>query len=134
MLKSLITSNLTIPYGLEIIRIISGAIIFSFGLEILDPENMDGYTTWLTDVGMPFPKLMAYIGKISELIGGICFMLGCFTRIAAIPLVITMFVITFIMSEGHIRSDTFYLLMIFASFFFWGSGKISIDQLLKNKF
>ncbi len=126
-------SNRIFYTGLDIIRIISGGVIFSFGLEIMMPEKMLGYTEWLIDIGMPFPKIMVYVGKLSEIICGLFLAVGFLTRLACIPLIITMFVVTFIMLDGKIRVETFYLLLIFACFFFTGSGKLSVDYLLKKK-
>lgn len=123
----------TFHWGLDIIRIISGGIIISFGLEIMNPEQISGYIEWLTDIGIPFPKVMTYIGKFSEIICGLFLVVGFFTRFSCIPLMITMFVVTFIMLDGKIKTDSFYLFLIFACFFFIGSGKISIDYLIKRK-
>lgn len=122
-----------LPAGLDIIRIISGGIIVSFGLEVLDPEQINGYRQWLSEVGMPFPGIMVYVGKLAELICGCGLAIGLFTRLCSIPLMITMCVINFVMLEGDIRTDSFYLLLIFASFFFAGSGKISVDYLLAKR-
>jgi len=133
MIKKLLKSNNTLPIGLDIIRAISGGIIFSFGLEIFNSEQMTGYTEWLTAVGMPLPDIMAYIGKLSELIFGCCLTIGLLTRFSTIPLMITMCVINFIMLDGNPLSQPFYLLLIFASFFFLGSGKISIDFLIDKR-
>lgn len=133
MLKKLFESNKMLPIGLDIIRILSGGIMVSYGTEITDPEQIAGYTEWLTDVGMPFPMVMAYVGKISELIGGFCLAIGLCTRLSSLPLMITMCVINFIMLDGNIRTDAFYLLLIFSCFFFVGSGKISVDFLVQNR-
>ena len=133
MIRELIKSNDTLPVGLDIIRVISGLIIFSFGWEMFNSDQMAGYFEWLTKVGMPLPTIMAYIGKSSELICGLCLALGLYTRLSAIPLMITMCVINFIMLDGNIRTDSFYLLLIFTSFFFIGGGKLSIDSLLQRR-
>ncbi|MGC6432470.1 MAG: DoxX family protein [Jejuia sp.] len=131
-MKQIFLPTKTPHFGLDIIRIICGGIIFSFGLEILNVEQLTGYTEWLTDVGMPFPKIMVYVGKLAELICGLFLCVGLFTRFACIPLIITMFVVSFIMLDGKIRTEPFYLLLLFACFFFIGSGKISVDYLRKR--
>ncbi len=133
MIKKLLKSSDTLPIGLDVVRAISGAIICSFGLEMLDAEQMSGYTEWLTDVGMPFPQIMGYIGKLAELICGLCLALGLFTRISALPLMITMVVINFIMLDGDLRSQPFYLLLIFAAFLFVGGGRLSLDFWIENR-
>ncbi len=132
MLQKLL-SNKTFFYGLDIIRIVIGGIIISFGLEILNPDQIAGYIEWLTDIGMPFPITMTYIGKLSEIIFGIFLAIGFLTRISSIPLMITMFVVTFVMLDGKIKTGSFYLLLLFACFFSIGSGKISVDYLIEKK-
>ncbi|MDW3196560.1 MAG: DoxX family protein [Cytophagales bacterium] len=129
----LLKTNEMLSPGLDIIRIISGGIIFTYGLEIFDSEQIGGYTQWLTDVGIPWPGMMAYIGKLTELIGGIFLVIGLLTRLSAIPLIMVMCVINFIMLDGNPRSEPFYLLLIFASFLFNGSGKISVDYWLERR-
>ena len=130
MIKNLMKSNESLPIGLDIIRVFSGGIILWFGMEIFDEEQMMGYTEWLTKVDMPAAQTMAYIGKISELVFGIFLLLGFLTRVSAIPLIATMFVVNFIMLDGDLWSQSFYLLMIFAVFLFVGGGIISIDHLI----
>lgn len=133
MLKKLLESNQMLPTGLDIIRILSGGIIISYGLEIFNSEQISGYTEWLKDVKIPFPLAMTYLGKMSELICGFCLMIGLFTRLSTLPLMITMCVINFIMLEDNMRTEPFYLLLIFACFFFVGSGKVSADFLIEKK-
>ena len=130
MLKQIIKPSEQLHLGVDIIRIIAGIIIIVFSFEIIDSEKMGGYTQWLTDVGFPLPNLMAHVGKLSEMLGGLLLVFGLFTRLAVIPLSVTMFVITFIMLDGNPLTDSFYLLLIFASFFFMGSGKMSVDYLM----
>jgi len=133
MIKKLLQSNETLPVGLDLIRIISGGIIFSFGLEVFHAETMAGYKQWLTDVGMPLPHVMAYVGKLAELVFGSFLAIGFLTRMSTIPLMITMGVVNFIMLDGNLISEPFYLLLIFASFFFMGSGRISADFYLQKR-
>ncbi|MEO1713457.1 MAG: DoxX family protein, partial [Bacteroidota bacterium] len=131
-MQKLVQPNLELPLGMDLIRILVGGIILSYGLEILDHEQMAGYTEWLTDVGMPMAGFMAYVGKVAELVGGAFLALGLFTRFSAIPLITTMFVVNFIMLDGNIRTEPFYLLLLFLSFAFLGSGKLSVDAWLKK--
>jgi putative oxidoreductase len=133
MMKKLLKSNAILPRGLDVVRILSGGIIVSFGFEILNAEQMAGYVEWLTAVKVPFPEFMSYVGKFSELICGFCLAIGLFTRFSSIPLMITMCTINFIMLEGSIRTEPFYLLLIFTIFFFVGGGKISVDYLIEKR-
>jgi len=133
-MKQLLQPNRALHLGLDVIRILIGGIILSFGVEIFNAEQMAGYTEWLTKVGMPLPGPMAYIGKLAEIVGGGLLLIGLFTRFSAIPLIATMFVVNFIMLDGSIRSEPFYLLLLFTCFLFLGSGKLSVDALIdQNK-
>lgn len=113
--------------GWAIIRLLAGGIIFSFALEIFNHDQLAGYGEWLTDIDVPFPSIMAYLGKVVELVGGVCLILGLFTRWAAALLVWVMFVVTFIMGEGNIRSESFYLLLLFSCFVVQSGGRLSVD-------
>lgn len=131
-MAKILQPNSKLHIGLDIIRILVGGIIISFGLEILDTEQMEGYTEWLNKVGMPLSEFMAYIGKLSEVVFGTLLLIGLFTRLSTVPLMATMFVVNFIMLEGSIRSQPFYLLLLFMCFFFIGSGRLSADFFIRG--
>jgi len=79
---------------------------------------------------------MAYLAKGSEFFGGLFFAMGLLTRFMAIPLSITMVVAAFVAHHGQITGEgehAFLFLLIFVAFFFIGSGKWSVDYLLKRK-
>ena len=133
MLKRFLFANNPYDLGLTIVRIFAGIIIIPFGMEMFDAEAMSGYTKWLTDIGIPLPGFMAYVGKVAELVGGIFLILGLLTRLASVFLMITMAVITFVMSSGSITDMTFLLLLLFAVYLFAGGGKYSVDALIGKK-
>ena len=132
MLKKIIfTSNGLWETGAVILRVMAGLIIFKYGLELFSEDKMNGYISWLTDLKFPYPGTMAYIGKVCELAGGLLMALGLFTRVAAIPLIITMSVIGFIMGEPEFLAadGSILLLAIFLHFLFTGPGKLSLDHI-----
>ncbi|HTI60826.1 DoxX family protein [Mucilaginibacter sp.] len=139
MLKQLLSSEGFYKNLLVIIRAISGIIIAKYGLEVFKANSMQGNFDWLTDLHMPAPHFMAYLGKLTELVGGALLAIGLFTRLVTIPLIINMGVIIFFMGKGNIWGDEqlpFLLLLLFAVFFFTGAGKWSVDHWLfdrKNK-
>ena len=122
--------------GLGLIRIIVGAFMVYHGLEVFLHDKMVGYAQWLSDLHFPAPSTMAYLGKGSELVGGIFLLLGLFTRLAVIPLIITMGVIAFGMGHGKIWMDDqhpFLFMLLCLVFFFYGPGRFSLDKLLFKK-
>lgn len=121
---------------LLIIRLFVGCMLIRHGWQIFDPQHINDSETWLTEVNFPFPRISAYIGKLSELLGGIFLALGFCIRIIALPAVFTMFIITFIIGNGDIfgeRSYPFLLLLYYITFFITGPGKWSLDYLLFDK-
>ncbi len=137
MLKTLFSIN---PFGLKalaIIRIIIGILILLHGRIVFDSEIMEKMGESLgSKLGLPFPVLMAYLAKGTEFFGGLLFALGFFTRFISIPLIITMAVAAFGSHQGQITGEgehAFLFLLIFMVFFIVGSGKWSIDYLIKKR-
>ena len=130
--KMIGSSNGIWKAGAIILRVVAGLIIFRYGLEIFSEDKMAGYASWLTDLGFPYPRTMATSGKVIELAGGLLMTIGLFTRLAAIPLIITMSVICFVMGEPEfLAADASLLLMlIYLHFLFTGPGKLSLDHIL----
>ncbi len=119
--------------GFTFARLMTGIILIKVGWEIFSAETMSGYIQWLTDIKFPFPKPMAYLGKLAELAGGVALILGLFTRILCVPVIITMFVITFIMGDGEISGNSFLLLLLALNFLSVGSGPWSLDERVLEK-
>lgn len=130
MIGKLFSSSLYLDKWLVILRAITVIIIMVYGLEVFSKKYMEGNTAWLKDIQFPLPLFMAYVGKTTELLGGISLIPGLFTRTISILLVINMSFITFIMGNAKIPGEeilSFLLLLLFAAFFFAGSGKWSLD-------
>ena len=135
MNSKIFTSRPLWENGISLIRIGTGILIIMFGKELFDEAMMTDYTKFLTDVGMPVPRLMLTLAKLIELIGGACLVVGLFTRIVVVPLMATMLTIIWYMSEGNFFSgwtaSTFFLL--FLSLLFLGSGTFSLDYVFFDK-
>lgn len=119
--------------GLTLIRLLVGGFMFYHGLDVFDKQIMADNAKWLSDLKFPMPELMVYLGKGSELIGGLFFMLGLFTRLALLPVVATMLMITFVMGHGKFWMDDqhpFLFVLLFLVTFFTGPGKWSLDYYL----
>jgi len=136
MIKKILSSNPILKNWEVIIRIIAGIIIAKYGVEVFNHNKMKGNADWLTDIHFPAPVFMAYVGKATELLGGILLVFGLATRFASIALVLTMTVVIFIMGKGNIWGDEqlpFLLLLFFVNFILCGAGKWSLDYLLFDK-
>jgi len=136
MLKRLFTTGPILENWLVIIRITVGVLIAAYGLETFEAEKMKSNVAWLTDIHFPLPVFMAYLGKITELAGGIFLAIGLFTRIISVPLIINMSVVIIFMGNCKIFGDAqlpFLFLLFFLTFIIYGGGKWSLDNLLFNR-
>jgi len=100
------------------------------GWEIFDKEPITTYTGWLTDRNFPSPEFFAYLGKATELTGGILLTIGLFTRLITLPLMCVMLFIAFELGHGKIFYEDqypFLFFLFFVLFFFTGPGKWSLD-------
>lgn len=119
--------------GLVVLRIITGLLMAYHGLEVFKPETIKGYSEWESIKKLPFPLLMAYIGKGLELVTGICLAIGLFTRIAALFMFINMIFICFKIGNGKFYYEDqhpFIFALLALVFFFTGPVKWGVDFLL----
>jgi putative oxidoreductase len=54
--------------------------------------GLEGFAGWLASINVPAPTLNAYLAAGAEFFGGAALLLGLGTRLAVLPLVITMIV------------------------------------------
>jgi len=119
--------------GLLTIRIITGMLMFYHGLEIFKPDTMKMYQEWDVIKALPFPVFMTYLGKGIELVSGLCFILGLFTRIAALFMAINMLFICFYVGSGKFYYEDqlpFIFAILAMVFFFTGYIKFGLDSLI----
>jgi putative oxidoreductase len=58
-------------------------------------HGIQEFTQGLTNMGIPFPQVSAYLAGGAEFFGGILLILGLLTRLAAVPLLVVMLVAIF---------------------------------------
>ena len=125
MSRFLSSSPLSLNAGLTLIRIILGAFLVYHGWEIISPAKMQEYQTWDMFKGTSLANYSPYIGKGAELAAGILFLLGLWTRIAALLTAGTMAYIAFIVGHGKIWYEDqypFLFVLLAMLFFFTGPG------------
>src|SRR5947209_229457 len=62
---------------------------------LTSPSEREFFTKWFgSELHFPFPLVMAFLAKGSELVGGIFVLIGLFTKKAAGLIAITMFIAT----------------------------------------
>jgi len=119
--------------GLAAIRILVGMLMTYHGKEIFQPDVMAGYQSWDVVQQLPAPVLAVYFGKGLEFVTGICFILGIFTRIAALLMAIDLLFICFVIGKGRFYYEDqhpFLFALLALVYFFAGPGKWSLDQRL----
>lgn len=110
-----------------------------YGPATMKLKNFGGIVEWFTGMGMPLPKLNAFLATGTETAGFILLFFGLATRIISIPLIIVMIVAIATVHMGNgfeagsngFEIPVYYILMLF-SLLITGPGKISIDSLIKN--
>lgn len=92
---------------------------------------------WFASMGLPFPTLQAYLAASTEAAGVVLLVLGLFTRLISVPLMVVMVVaITLVHLPNGFESGNngfeiplYYCLMLFV-LLTHGAGKFSLDTLL----
>ena len=119
-------------------RIVVGWVFMWSGWGKLNnlPQMIQNFREW----NIPFPEIMTPFVSGVEFFGGMLLLLGLFTRIAAVPLVIVMIVA--ILSAKWDQIDSLETLLGFEevaymALFGWlavaGPGPISLDRLLQGR-
>ncbi len=108
-----------------------------YGTAMMKLKNFNGIVEWFSGMGMPLPKLNAFLATGTETAGFVLIFLGLATRLISIPLMVVMIVaiITVHLGNGFEAGNNgfeipiYYLLMLF-SLLITGPGKISLDALI----
>ena len=135
MTKFFSSSPLWQATGLTLVRLAVGAFLIFHGWEIFNETIMNKYLHW-DQFKNSNGKLLVYSGKVAELIAGILFVLGLFTRIACLLIIGVMCYIAFFLGKGIIWYDDqhpFLFVLLAMVYFFTGPGNISLDKMIFNK-
>lgn len=110
-----------------------------YGTAIIKLKHFDGIVSWFTELGMPLPKLNAFLATGTETFGFVLLFLGLATRIISVPLIIVMIVAIMTVHIGNgfeagnngFEIPIYYMLMLF-SLLITGPGKHSLDALISK--
>ena len=108
-----------------------------YGPATMKLKNFGGIVEWFTSMGLPLPKLNAFLATGTETAGFVLIFLGLATRIISIPLMVVMIVaiVTVHLGNGFEAGNNgfeipvYYMLMLF-SLLITGPGKYSLDALI----
>ncbi len=125
-------ANLT-DYGLVIFRLVLGGFMLSHGWQKL--SNFEMFSTAFPDpIGLGASVSLSMI-IFAEFFCSILLILGLFTRLATIPLIIGMAVAAFVIHGNDpfaTKELSLLYLISYVGILFTGAGKYSIDYLLRN--
>lgn len=138
MLKSFFSPNPFLQQtGLMLIRVITGALLIYHGWEMFDAEKIKMYAGWFAERKYSNPEAMVYAGKIAELLAGIGFVLGLFTRLASLATIAAFAGIIFLLGDrGKIfqgDQHPFLFILLALVFIFTGPGAWALDNLFFKK-
>jgi len=105
------------------------------GTEVFEADKIKEYAGWEPIKSFPAPMALAYLGKLSELIGGILLLLGLYTRLGTLIIMGTMLFIAFVIGHGKIWYEDQYPFLfglLALVIFFNGPGAWSLDQKIFN--
>ncbi len=131
--KLLSTNTYSFDLGVLILRLICGLMLLHGW------SKFTNYYEGIKDFPDPFllgMKVSYSFTVFAELFCTIFLLLGLFTRLALIPLVVLMLVIVFIIHSGESLADrehAIIYLLAYISLFITGPGKYSLDQIIKKK-
>ncbi|MCC6253156.1 MAG: DoxX family protein [Bacteroidia bacterium] len=117
------------------LRVSVGLLLLNHGMPKLQKLLSDEPIQFAAVMGMS-PSLSLTLAWFAEFVCAILIMIGLFTRLAALPIIITMLVIVF-----HIHSDKDFsdkelplmYLITYIIILFKGPGKFSVDTFIYNK-
>ena len=87
--------TLPTPWGITVVRLMAGLIIFVAALEKFAGGGFDGFTKVTTGLALPMPQLWGVFIPLLELIGGALVLVGLGARWVAVLFVIEYLVTTF---------------------------------------
>lgn len=124
-------------YGAVFIRLIVGFhLAWNTQDNVFSYARMLEFRDFLATHGFPFPLFNAHLSAYAQFVAGICFLLGAFTRYAALVMILNFLVALFMVHRGLSEQANFPpLMMLFAALFllFHGAGKLSVDEALAQR-
>lgn len=122
--------------ALALIRIVVGLTFLAHGSQKLFQFGIHGVAGAFAQSGIPMPLASAYLATFAEFFGGLFLLLGLLTRLAAIPVAVTMLVAIL---RVHLKGGFFLpsgfeyalvLLVANAAFILAGGGAWALDNML----
>ena len=99
--------------------------------------GIEGFAAYNESLGIPFPLLGSYMAAATEFFGGIVLLLGVGARFAAVPMVFTMLVASFVAHSGFDIQQggmeySLTLAVVLVAIALHGPGEWTVSRLLKR--
>ena len=124
-----------INIALLFLRITIGVFMLTHGFGKLTMLFDGGPVQFADPIGIG-PVASLTIAVFAEFVCSLFLILGAATRLAVLPLIITMMVAGFIVHAGDdffVKEKAFLFLVVFITIAIAGAGKISVDNLIYKK-
>lgn len=125
------TSSINASLGLLILRLGIGGLMLTHGYPKL-MRLLEGDLKFGDPLGIG-SELSLILMVFAEFVCSVLIMLGIYTRLATIPLILGMMTAAFIHHSADpldVKERAFLYLVVFISLLFTGSGKYSVDKKL----
>jgi putative oxidoreductase len=136
------------PAALLVLRLGVGLVFVSTGWDKV--HNVEGVTKFFTTLGIPMPGLNAIVVGWSELLCGSALVLGVLTRLATVPLIVSMIVAILTAKKDDLAKtaadgggikyvftlfvfDEFTYLLMMVAIAILGPGRYALDAVLARK-
>ena len=130
-------TNRLAGYGIALLRAVVGLVFVMHGGQKLFVYGFAGVEQAFAGMGIPLAGVNAVIVPLVEFLGGIALVVGLFTRLAALPLAVTMVVAILAahLEGGFFAQNNGYefpltLLAATAALALTGPGALALDNLL----
>ena len=119
-----------------LLRAVLGVVFIAHGFHKI-AGGLGEFTHSVARIGFPVPHLFAWAAALSEFLGGICVLVGLFTRYAALAIGVVMAVaITRVhLHQGLIGGYEYplVLLTVAAAVMLTGPGPVSVDRTILHR-
>jgi putative oxidoreductase len=132
---------MTVDYGLLLMRLMLGIVFMFHGSQKLfgmfEGMGIQGFAGYLEGMKIPMPQVSAYAAAIAELGGGACVLVGLLTRLAVIPMIITMAVAFIVAHKAKFYGEgngehALTLGVMLLTLMLTGAGRFSIDGIFRK--
>ncbi|HEY9116033.1 MAG TPA: DoxX family protein [Bacteroidales bacterium] len=124
-----------VDFALLILRVAIGIFMLTHGMGKLYKLFGNDPISFADPIGIGATASLA-LAVFAEVFCSVLLILGLATRLAAVPLIFTMFVAGFIVHAGdefRVKEMAFLYLVVYIAIALKGAGKFSLDALIFNK-